>query len=443
MNRLGCIRLIVSLSIGLFASSLCGQSTSENQAKASAESSSEPQVVGDADSSQASSGGGEQQMHYAPALDGSGLISMNNAVTNRLLVGAVASGGWDSNPDNLENGESSGTYTLSPYFGVQVNRNTTQLLLQYQPTITGYSSSSYARQTMHAASVAISGDESERWKWDLKAAGSYGQDSTRLVAPQQSVVVGQVAATDPNSASYLPSDGTVAYATGSAGIHYRRSERDSIEVDVANTFSQYSGLSEKSNIATANLGYDRALSPDAEVHVYGQSYRYYGSIHCTSFGGGMGVKWHTRDRVFLALSGGPQLNTSACGKQQGFAYSAAFSIRLSGKSQLYLLTAREPTVSYLGPGLWQTSVSGGYQRQVTDVGTIRFDAGYALSNTLTTVTSYHGTYFDCVYSYRLGHGLSASYSYRGYLGQSGKTNFSRNVALFSVAWTPSAGRLFQ
>ncbi len=60
-----------------------------------------------------------------------------------------------------------------------------------------------------------------------------------------------------------------------------------------------------------------------------------------------------------------------------------------------------------------------YQRQVTSIGTVSFDVGYVASDTLTTVSSYHGTYFDCIYAYRLSHGLRISYSYRGYVGDTG------------------------
>jgi hypothetical protein len=439
MKRLSYISLITVLFIGLLVNPLQAQTPNENQASTSTQSSSQPPFVSTTDSIQPR----DEQTQFEPALDGSGLISMDSAISKRLLVGATVSGGWDSNPDNLGNGASSGLYTLSPYFGIRSNTASTQFLLQYQPTITGYSSSAYTNQTMHAATVAILGNINERWKWNLNASGNHGEDATRFLAPQQSVAVGEVPGTGPNSASYLANAGTVTFVTGSGGVQYRKSERDSLEFGIANTFSRYSGLSENKSIATISLGYDRDLSPSVEMRTYGLTYYYYGAINCASFGGGAGIKWHVLDGTFLSLSGGPQLNTTACGKQQRFSYSAAFSTRLTGKSQIYVLAAREPSISYQGPGLWQTSVAGGYQRQVSTGGTLKFDAGYASSDTLTAVNSYHGTYIDCVYGVQLGHGFNASYSYRGFIGDTGGTSFSRNVALFSLAWTPNAGHLFQ
>jgi len=429
----------MSLLIGLFVNSLHAQTSNESHANTNTQASSQPSSVDTPDSIQLR----DEQTQFAPALDGSGLISMDSAISKRLLVGATTSGGWDSNPNNLANGASSGIYILSPYFGIRSNTASTQFLLQYQPTITGYSSAAYTNQTMHAAAIAISGNINERWKWNINASGNHGTDSTRFLAPQQSVAVGEVPGTGPNSASYLANAGTVTYATGSAGVQYRISERDSLEVGIANTFSRYSGLKQNNSIATTSLGYGRALSPSVEMRAYGQTYYYYGAINCASFGGGVGIKWHVLDGAFLTLSGGPQINTTACGKQQGFSYSAAFSTRLTGKSQIYMLAARQPAISYQGPGLWQTSASAGYQRQVSTVSTLKFDVGYVRSDTLTAVNSYHGTYFDCVYGVQLGHGFSASYSYRGFVGDTGGTGFSRNVALFSLAWTPSAGHLFQ
>jgi hypothetical protein len=443
MSKLGCIRLIAALSAMVCAGTSFAQTISENQAHASTQSSSEPPVVSTSNPIQDLSDAAEPQMEYAPALDGSGLISMDSAIRKRLLVGATISGGWDSNPYSLVNGASSEVYSLSPYLGVQANTTRTQFLLQYKPTITGYSSNVYSNQTMHAASVALLGTLSERWKWDINGALSYGNDSTRLLAPQQSVAVGEVPGAGPASASYLPNAGTVTYVATDAGVHYRTSVRSSIEFGVANTLGSYTQLSENNRMTTTSLGYDRALSTTIEMRAYGQTNDYYGSIDCASIGGGVGVKWNARDRAFLSLSGGPQVNMSGCGKQQILSFSAAFSARLSGKSQVYVLAAREPTVSNLGPGVWLVSASGGYQRQVVATGTLSIDLGYASSYNLITTDTYHDIYVNCIYAHTLGHGLSVSYSYRGSAGDTGGTSFSRSVALFSLAWTPSAGRLFQ
>jgi hypothetical protein len=443
MSKLGCIRLIAALSTGL-AGSLFAQTSSDDQTTTSAHPPVESSGVNAEDAVQASNGGGEQKMQYAAALDGTGLISMDRTTPTHLLLGAAVAGGWDSNPDNLGNGASSGVYTLSPYFGIQASTPKTQYLLQYQPTITGYSSSLYAQGTVHMASATIVGTVNERWSWDFRASGSYGKDSLRLLAPQQSVAVGEVPGNGSSSASYLPNAGTVTYANGDLDIHYRESERDSLEFHVANSFSRFTGLGENNGVATTGrFGYGRDLSSRLGVIAYGQSSYINGFIDCASFGGGIGLTWQAGERTSLSLSGGPQFDTSACGHQLGFFYNAAFSTRLSSKSQIYLSASRQPTASYLGPQLWQLSVSGGYQRRITSIGILRLDLGYAGSDTLATGSSYHETYFDCIYGYPIGHGFSATYSYRGYLGDLDGTKFTRNLALFSLTWTPGAGRVFQ
>jgi hypothetical protein len=440
MITLGCLRIIVALSTVFFASSILAQAPNEDQKSTSVPSADETTGVSAEDTTPKA--GEEQQMQYAPALNGTGLISLDSSAPSHLLFGATFSGGWDSNPENQANGVASGLYTLSPYLGIQANTPKAQYLVQYQSTNTGFSSN-YARQTMNIASARILGSGNERWSWDLKALGSYGQDSIRFLGSPQTVAVGEVPGTSPNSASYLANAGTVTYVEGDVGARYRKSERDTIEIRFTNAFSHYTGFDESNSIATINLAYDRDLTPRLGLLAYGQNTYYYGALQCKSYGGGFGLNWKPSEMTLLSLSGGPQIDTSGCASQQGFAYSASFSTRLSGKSQIYLLSARQPTTSYLGPGLWQESSSGGYQRQVGTKGTVSFDVGYVASDTLTTVNSYHGTYFDCIYASRLGHGLRASYSYRGYLGDSGGTRFSRNVALFSIVWTPGAGHIFQ
>ena len=285
MNRLSCIHLITALFGGLLVNPLHAQTSNENQASTSTQSSSQASLMSATDSIQPAPDRGDEQMRFAPALDGSGLISMDSTISKRLLVGGTASGGWDSNPDNLGNGASSRIYTLSPYFGMRSSTASTQFLLQYQPTITGYSSSVYTNQTMHAATIAILGNVNERWKWNFNAAGNHGEDATRFLAPQQSVVVGEVPGTGPNSASYLANAGMVTYVTGSAGVQYRKSERDSLELGIADTFSRYSGLSQNISIATGTLGYNRDLSPSVEMRAYGQTYYYYEAHQLCEFWG--------------------------------------------------------------------------------------------------------------------------------------------------------------
>lgn len=443
MSQLGCIRLTVALSAGLIAGPLFAQIPDKDQTDRGIQIPTDSIVPTTPDQVQTSNGGGGQQMQYASALDGTGLISLDSSAPSHLLLGATVAGGWDSNPNNLGNSVASGVYILTPYLGVQANTPKAQYLFQYLPTITGFSSSSYAKQSINVASARILGSASDRWKWDIKAKGSYGEDSIRFLGSQQTVAVGQVPGTGPNSASYLSNAGTVTSIDGAAEVSYRKSERDSIELRVENAFNRYANLNQSNSIAAMNLGYDRNLSASLGVAAYGQSTYYYGSLRCESYGGGIGFRWQPDERTSLSVSGGPQLSTRACGNQQGFAYSTSFSTRLSGASQVYLLSARQPATSYLGPGLWQDSISGGYQRQVKVIGTVSFDVGYVASNTLTAVSSYRGTYFDFAYGYPLGHGLRASYSYRGYVGDSGGTVFTRNVALFSIMWAPAAGHVFQ
>jgi len=431
MSQRGRFRLVVMLSIGLFAATLLAQESIDDSRGAKV-GNSDLSVAGSVNTT--SDAGKKQQAQYAAALDGTGLISLDSRVPSHLLWGAAVAGGWDSNPQNLGDGVASGIYTLNPYVGVQISTPKTQYLFQYQSTNTGFTSN-YARQSMNVASVRILGSLNERWSLDLTAMGSYGQDSVRFLGSQQTVAVGGVAGIGAGSASYLPNAGTVTYAVESLGAAYRKSERDTVELSVSSSFNRYSGLNESNGIATFNVAYARDLLPTLAALVYGQGSIYYGSLRCKSYGGGAGLTWQASEKTSVSLSGGPQLNTSECETQQGFAYRASFSTQLTGKSQLYLLSSRQPTASYLGPGIWQEGASGGYQRQVTAIGTIGLNIGYVASKTLTTVNSYHGTYVDVIYGYHLSHGLRASYSYRRYFGDYGGTSFSRNVAMFSMVWT--------
>jgi hypothetical protein len=143
----------------------------------------------------------------------------------------------------------------------------------------------------------------------------------------------------------------------------------------------------------------------------------------------------------LEFRGGPELNSGACGKQQGFAFHAAVARRLSGRSQLYLLVDRQFGTLYLGPGLWQDNGSAGYQRRLTLLSTINIDSGYVRTDALSSAASYRGVFVGVVYSYQLKKSLTPSVSYRFYSGTSGAAGVTQNVVLFSITWSPSHGRL--
>src|SRR5450631_3201127 len=236
MINFGSFRPIAVLSLGVASGCALAQMPSDDPDAVRDKPPADPTYVTAADPIQALSGQGEPQVQYAPALDGTGLIPLSKTTARRPLISGIFSGGWDSNPNDLAKPVSSGVYIFSPYLGLQANSSSSQFLLQYQPTITGYSSSIFKNQILNTASATMSGVVNDRWKWDAKIMGSYGEDSVRLTAPQQTVVVGQVPGTGTAAAAYLPNAGIVTYVYGSAGVHYRKSERDSIEFGVTNAF---------------------------------------------------------------------------------------------------------------------------------------------------------------------------------------------------------------
>jgi len=84
-------------------------------------------------------------------------------------------------------------------------------------------------------------------------------------------------------------------------------------------------------------------------------------------------------------------------------------------------------VSYLGSGLWQRNAFGGYQYQVNRIG-----------------VPYRGTFWGVNYGFRLHHGIAVSYSYQGYVTDTGQLVIkTRNLAQFSITWTHNEGQIFQ
>ena len=74
---------------------------------------------------------------------------------------------------------------------------------------------------------------------------------------------------------------------------------------------------------------------------------------------------------------------------------------------------------------------------------LAFDFGYINTTGIQDTQSNSGKYVDGIYNRVLGHGLRAILSYRWYTGDNSGSNFTRSTALLSIAWTPTAGHLFQ
>jgi hypothetical protein len=380
---------------------------------------------------------------YVPALDGTGLIGQDEALRGRLLVGANYSGGYDTNPNGLEDAPKSGAFLFSPFVGLQGNSTNLHYVVQYQPTFRHYTSSRYDGGSMHVASADIAGRVSERWNWDALVLGRHGQDSIGLLAPQQSVPVGDVPGTVPAANAFNPNVNTITSIDGRVGLTYLVSERGTLGIKAENAYTDYATLLGNSLIGTVSTSYAHAASPALQWLTYASATRYYGSVHCYAYGGGVGLEWRPEEHTYLHLSGGPQLDSSACGKQQGFSYQADFSRRVTPRSQIYVASVKEVGSTDLGPGLWQQTASIGYQLDFERRESIAFDFGYYTTTGIQSTNGYSGKYVDGIYNRVLGHGLRAILSYRWYAGDTSESTFTRTTALLSIAWTPTAGHLFQ
>ena len=372
---------------------------------------------------------------YATALNGAGLIPLDAIRHLSFNLGATTSFGWDSNPQDLAEGKASSVYNLSPYVGLQASSNRTQVLIQYQPTIVHYGA--YAGSVMQLASAHLLRSLSPQWDLAVTTTGSHGQDSIRFAAPNQAVSVGAVSGTSPASASYLENAGDVTHLDGSIEVSGDLSARRAVRFGFTNSYSSVPSLKEVSNVGTLKMTYEYSLHPSLTVQAYQSSSQYYGTISCTTFGAGVGVRWQPRDGVFFAASGGPQVDAPVCKAQQGASYNLSFATRLPQRSQMYLESAREPTSGYLGPALWQDSITAGYQRQVKLLSVLGVDVGFVHSSTTLNTSSYSGKYWDTTYAYKPLRGPTFSVSYRGYLGTSGSTSFTRNTTLVALSWTPN------
>jgi hypothetical protein len=383
--------------------------------------------------------------NYVPALDGTGLILMDHSVQSRLLIGAELSGGYDTRPEEIPGAPGSVISVISPYIGLQVNRDNFQYVFQYLPTFTHYTDDRYQGGSLHSGMVDVRRQSSERWNWEMHGLGMHGQDSLRLLTPQPTVAVGDVPGTSPSAASFRGDAGTVTYVDFGGKTSYQLKEHDAVSAVLTNSYgSSTSSSTSGDSIVGALRGiYSHDVTARLEWMSYAEAARYYGALHCWSYGTGVGFLWRPGELSFLQASVGPQFDSSSCGKQQNVSYRVAYAARLTQRSQAYLTSQRQRAGVYAGPGLWEQSVTAGYQYLVTSANTVGADFGYVDETIYKEARAYSGTYVGAAYNHKLPRSLSAGISYRYFNGGLSGATVNRNTVLFSLTWLPTGAKIFQ
>lgn len=379
---------------------------------------------------------------YEGSLDGSGLIPLDHSVSSRFLLGGTYSAGYDTRPGEVPGAPGSGVTVLNPYLGVQVNRESTQYIFQYAPTLTYHQNNRYQGGSLHLATAKMTGELGERWAWEAHGFGLHGLDSVRLLAAEPTVPVGDVPGIGSGAASYQRNAGTTTYVDVGGRLSYKLTPRDAVTASAANAYGQSSSSVGDSIVASFRGAYSHDVSESFHWVTYGEMGRYYGALHCYIYGGGVGLTWQPGPHSFLQISGGPAVDSPACGRQQNLAYRVGYSARITERSQVYLMSSRETAGIYVGPGLWEQTLTAGYQRNLTPSDSLNLGLGYVKETLYSNVHGYSGRYASLTYSHKLPMSLRAAFSYRYFDGGWSGVTFNRNIALVSLTWTPTGERTF-
>jgi hypothetical protein len=98
---------------------------------------------------------------------------------------------------------------------------------------------------------------------------------------------------------------------------------------------------------------------------------------------------------------------------------------------------------YVGPALWEQSVTAGYQYLVTSKDTLGVNFGYVDETVYKEANAYKGTYVGAAYNHKLPRSLAAGFSYRYFNGGVTGSTVNRSTVLFSLAWLPTGAKIFQ
>jgi hypothetical protein len=288
---------------------------------------------------------------------------------------------------------------------------------------------------LNRAAVRATGEIDPRWTWQGTATSTYGSDAARVVAPLDFRQIGDAEAPAAETVVYGLYSGRVATGEEGGKIRYEDSRRSYWDFSATHTYAQYNADDFLVQTARARVEYLHALTPTTGIGVYGSGEHQTGPLECSL--GGAGLRWLDAWGMHASvnISGGVSGASASCGKQVQFTGTAAFYMKLTQSTDLYLSGGRDLSDGILEHTVFLNTGAAGVRHSFHRVVDIRASLNGIQGVDPTTKQSYHGTFVEGSLHYRMGLGFSQEIEVRSYKVAGTPTN-DRAIAVFTLWWTP-------
>ena len=196
------------------------------------------------------------------------------------------------------------------------------------------------------------------------------------------------------------------------------------------------------SMISGQVSYSAAVGPRTGLNFGGNYYHGFTLGSCDSYGFSFGISRQVGRHINLAVEGGPEFQTSPCGKTLGGNYGISISYPLSRRSRVGLAASRSYMTNYLANTQWSDTAAVSYGRQLSESIEISLNSGYARSvRTQTGLGTYVGYFVGADLSWRLSRTIALGTEYKRFEQVSGGPIQGQNVALISLRWNPLPMRI--
>ena len=289
---------------------------------------------------------------------------------------------------------------------------------------------------LNRAAIRATGEINPRWTWQGSATNTYGTDAARVVAPLDFRQVGEAGVPAADTVVYGLHSGRITTGEEGGKLRYVDSRRSYWDFSATHTYTQYNANNFLVQTARAKVEYLHALTPGMGLGVYGTGGHQTGPLDCSL--GGAGLRWLAAWGTHSSLNVSSGLNgaSTSCGKRVQFTGTAAFYLRFTPSTDLYLSGGRDLSDGVFEHSVFLNTGAAGVRHSFNRVVDIRASLNGIQGVDPVTKQSYHGTFIDGSLHYRMGLGFSQEIEIRQFKVAGTPTN-DRTIAVFTLWWTPS------
>jgi len=289
---------------------------------------------------------------------------------------------------------------------------------------------------LNLAAVRATGEVTPRLTWQGSATNTYGTDAARQVAPIDYRMVGEADAPAPDTPAYGLHAGLMTEGEEGLKMRYEASRRSAWDFSASNGYTKYNADAFLVNTARGRIEYLHNVADGTALGFYGEGAHQTSSLQCSLGGGGLRLLSSWDDHATLNVSGGIVGANPSCGKRVQFTGDAALYTKLTNRTDLYLSANRDLSNGILEHSIFLSTGGAGVRHSFTHSIDVHASLNELYGTDPVTRQTYHGSFVDGSFHYRLGLGFSQELELRRYSFSGLAEEAGRTVGVFTLWWSP-------